>query len=78
MTDNINNLILENKILKIKVQELEKKLKKYTNPERNRKYYHNNKEKIKSKKYKSNYKPSKEQRRIYNKRYREKKEIRER
>lgn len=69
------NLEEENKILKIKVKELEEKLKKYTNPERNRKYYHSNKEKIKSKKYKSNYKPSKEQRKIYNKRYREKKKL---
>ena len=42
------NLEEENKILKIKVKELEEKLKKYTNPERNRKYYHNNKEKIKN------------------------------
>ena len=33
------NLEEENKILKIKVKDLEEKLKKYTNPERNRKYY---------------------------------------
>ena len=32
--------------LKLEIQELKDKLKKYTNPERNKKFYENNKEEI--------------------------------
>lgn len=32
--------------LKLEIQELKEKLKKYTNPERNKKFYENNKEEI--------------------------------
>ena len=32
--------------LKSEIQELKEKLKKYTNPERNKKFYENNKEEI--------------------------------
>ena len=34
------------KKLKLEIQELKEKLKKYTNPERNKKYYENNKDMI--------------------------------
>ena len=41
MRSNIDNLILENKKLKKIIEKLETKLQKYTNPEINKKYYHN-------------------------------------
>mgnify|MGYP003681114848 FL=1 len=37
--------------LKLEIQELKEKLKKYTNPERNKKFYENNKEEIIKKSY---------------------------
>lgn len=70
--------------LQIKIDELEKeneelkaKLKKYTNPDRRKKYYQNHKEELKekTKEYiqKTGYKPSSEKRKEYNKRYYEEK-----
>jgi predicted chitinase len=84
MTEHTINLKLENEKLilintnlQIKIQELQNKLKKYTNPERNKKYYHTHKEELKKRNYKKSVqnKPSKEQKKIYNKRYYEKKKI---
>ncbi len=43
---DIETLIKENNELKILVNELQEKLKRYTNPDRNKKYYENNKEKF--------------------------------
>jgi len=68
------NIILkrDNEILKNKIQELEVKLKKYSNPDRNKKYYHEHKEELKQRDYKkSTY--TKEQRQKWNKAYYEKK-----
>jgi cell division septum initiation protein DivIVA len=51
MTDitDYNKLIEENKSLKKKVEELEERLKAYTNNHRHKKYYEKNKETIKEK-----------------------------
>jgi hypothetical protein len=43
---DIDNIIEENKLLKAKNDELEEKLKKYTNSIGHKKYYENNKEKV--------------------------------
>ena len=43
---DIEAILEENKKLKQRVIELEEKLKLYTNPERNKKYYENNKDKF--------------------------------
>lgn len=43
---DINIVLEENKQLKQRVNELEEKLKNYTNPNRNKKYYENNKDKF--------------------------------
>ena len=43
---SIEKLIEENKLLKEKINELTKHLKKYTAPKRNKKFYENHKEKI--------------------------------
>jgi hypothetical protein len=43
---DIEAIIKENQELKSLVEELQEKLKKYTNPDRNKKYYENNKEKF--------------------------------
>lgn len=43
---DINLVLEENKQLKQRVSELEEKLKSYTNPDRNKKYYENNKDKF--------------------------------
>ena len=43
---DIQEIIKENQKLKDLVTELQEKLKKYTNPDRNKKYYENNKEKF--------------------------------
>lgn len=43
---DIEAILEENKQLKQQVEELQEKLKKYTNPERNKKYYENNKNKL--------------------------------
>lgn len=67
------NIILkrDNELLNNKIKELETKLKKYSNPERNKKYYHENKDEIKQRDYKkSTY--TKEQRQKWNKAYYEK------
>lgn len=40
---DINEVLEENERLKHRVSELEEKLKSYTNPDRNKKYYENNK-----------------------------------
>ncbi len=63
-------------------EELKKKLKKYTAPSRNKRYYENNKEKVNQRvneyRERVNYKPpqvSKEKRKKYNKRYNEKKKL---
>ncbi len=47
--NNIDELIKENQSLKIKNQELEHKLQKYTNSEGHKRYYEKNKEVIKEK-----------------------------
>ena len=54
------------------IKEVKERLKKYTNPERNKKYYEKNKDMIIMR---NNSRPSltSEQRRIYNKNYYEKK-----
>ena len=64
------------KKLKLEIQELKEKLKKYTNPERNKKYYENNKDMIIMR---NNKRPSltPEQRKIYNKSYYERKKIKD-
>jgi len=41
--DNIDEILKENQTLKIKNQELEEKLKKYTNGNNHKKYYEKNK-----------------------------------
>ena len=76
-----NKIQVENGELKKKNEELETRLKKYTAPDRNKKYYQNHKEEIKEKvkEYvkKTNYKPvvSKEKRKEYSRRaYLKKKE----
>lgn len=43
---DINSVLEENERLKKLVEELQEKLSKYTNPERNKKYYENNKDKF--------------------------------
>ena len=43
---DINAILEENEKLKQLVEELQDKLCKYTNPERNKKYYENNKDKF--------------------------------
>ena len=57
--DEVQLLKNENECLKNKVIELEEKLKKYTAPARNKKYYDNNKEshikRVKEYKEKTNY-----------------------
>jgi len=62
--------------LKSEIHELKEKLKKYTNPERNKKYYENNKDMIIMR---NNNRPSltSEQRKIYNKSYYERKKIKD-
>jgi len=49
MNDEINKLKLEIEELKNKNNELEEKLKSYTNPERNKKYYEKNSDIVKEK-----------------------------
>jgi hypothetical protein len=43
---DIETILEENKQLKMLVEELQEKLKLYTNPDRNKKYYENNKDKF--------------------------------
>jgi hypothetical protein len=43
---DIEAIIKENQELKVLVAELQERLQKYTNPDRNKKYYENNKEKF--------------------------------
>ena len=47
--DEYNKLLFENNNLKIKNEELENNLKKYTNSKGHQKYYENNKETVKDK-----------------------------
>ncbi len=62
--------------LQLENQQLKEKLKKYTNPERNKKYYEKHKEELKLRNYKrSSSKSTKEQRKIWNKKYYEKKKL---
>jgi FtsZ-binding cell division protein ZapB len=49
MNDELNKLKLEIEELKIKNNELEEKLKLYTNPSRNKKYYEKNSDIVKEK-----------------------------
>ena len=49
MNEEINKLKLEIEVLKIKNNELEEKLKSYTNPTRNKKYYKKNSNIVKEK-----------------------------
>lgn len=44
--EDINELKEKIKKLKLENEELRKRLKKYTNPERNKRYYQKNKEKV--------------------------------
>jgi hypothetical protein len=44
-----NNLVVENELLKQRVNELEEKLKKYTNGNNHKNYYEKNKEIVKEK-----------------------------
>lgn len=67
-------LKLENDELKKENEELKHKLKKYSNPERNKKYYHTHKEELKKRNYKKTPITS-EQKKIYNKRYYERKKL---
>ena len=57
----------ENAMLQQRIHELEERLQKYTNPTRNKKYYHENKEEIKQRQY-ARPKITPEQRKEYNKR----------
>ena len=76
LIEEINELKNKNVLLELENVELKEKLKKYTNPERYKKYYQTHKEELKERHYeKSDYKPSKEQTKIYNKRYYEKKKL---
>jgi hypothetical protein len=45
--ENYNKLIEENSLLKSKIEQLEQKLKKYTNGDNHKRYYEKNKDKIK-------------------------------
>ena len=68
LTKKIQELTEENDALKLR-------LKAYTNPSRKKLYYEKHKDEIKLKPYygTSSYKPSKEQKQMYNKKYYEKK-----
>ena len=75
-------LRFENEDLRSRIMLLNNKLKKYTNPTRNKKFYQNHREEIidRVKQYraenKNKIKPvSKEQRKLYNKRYYQKKKL---
>lgn len=62
--------------LKLEIDDLKERLKKYTNPERRKKYYQIHKDELKEKNYnKSDWKPTKEQKKEYNKKYYEKKKL---
>jgi hypothetical protein len=64
------------KKLKLENDELKERLKKYTNPDRNKKYYQTHKDELKERDYKkSEYKPTKEQKKEYNKKYYENKKL---
>lgn len=65
---NIEELKTENEMLKKENEELKNRLKKYTNPERNKKYYQTHKETLIEKASK----PTPEKQREYNKRAYEK------
>lgn len=65
--EDYDKLVLLNKELQEKINKLEEKLKKYTSPTRNKKYYEAHKEKIKEM-CKKNI-PSTEKKKEYNKRY---------
>ena len=71
MGDFIETLKNENKILKQRISELEDHLKKYTAPDRSKKYYQEHKDDVIAK-VKAN-KPSPEKQREYSKRYYHKK-----
>lgn len=76
---SISQLQHEISELKIRNQELMDKLQKYTNPPRNKKFYQLHKDEIiaKSKEYfkKTGYKPDKEKKKEYNRRYNEAKKL---
>lgn len=71
MDETIETLVNENKTLKQRIHELEEHLKKYTAPNRSKKYYQEHKDDVIAK-IKAN-KPSPEKQREYSKRYYEKK-----
>lgn len=82
MDDTINSNIIEklqeeNKQLKDEITTLKEKLKKYTNPSRNKDYYKKNRNKIiqqnKNYRMKTGYKISKEKQHEYYERYKLKK-----
>ena len=63
----IKNLEDENKQLKLELEQIKEHLKKYTSPERNKKFYNEHKEEL-LQKMKDNPIPS-EKRKEYNKKY---------
>jgi hypothetical protein len=71
MDETIETLVNEIKALKQRIHELEEHLKKYTAPNRSKKYYQEHKDDVIAK-IKAN-KPSPEKQREYSKRYYEKK-----
>ncbi len=77
----MSNLEQENTKLKLEIVTLQKeidllknRLSKYSNPDRNKKYYQTHKEELKKRNYKQTP-PTKEQKKIYNKKYYEKKKL---
>lgn len=66
--ETLEELKNENEKLQKEVDELKTKLSKYTNPERNKRYYEKNKEKVIQNSKKSRKKISKEKIKEYNRR----------
>jgi hypothetical protein len=73
MEEIVEQLKAENILLREEVEQLKEKLKKYTAPERSKKYYENHKEEIKDKRADYNKEYSKslsaEKKAEYNKKY---------
>lgn len=69
---NIEELKTENEMLKKENEELKNRLKKYTNPERNKKYYQTHRVELNSRPRNPHKPPSVEQKKEYNKRAYEK------
>ena len=80
LEQHVEELQNENIELKTEIEDLKNRLKKYTSPDRNKRWYQKNKEELKKKDYyKTVYdptkKPSKDKKKEYNKRYREKRKL---